>query len=340
LSQYARFETNDPEEVLAALARLMDREIERLTPHREFHLTVHTAALELLTVSAVEAPGGLAVDLHHVSYSLARAEIGRIDRRSNGGAAHAFHPGAGYLASPKDEASMLLPILTQRTASVAIGIPASLLEREAEMLIGEPVREPLVIDGALDLGPLTHIGQRVDQILDELERGHEGVFRKRPLVGRECQRKLIEALILHTQNNYHRLLERHYGGRARGHVARMEDYIAAHLRDAVTVADLAHAAGVSARTLRDSCHRIRAKSPEEILREMRLHAVHGRMEFPEPTDTVTSIAYEYHFLNMGRFADYYRRQFHGEAPGETLHRGRKRRAILAGPLDELGGKSG
>jgi AraC-like DNA-binding protein len=307
----------------------------KIKPFRapEFHCTVHTAPLELLTVSAVEVPGGVTVGLRYTDYSLTRTETGRMDRQSNGAPVHAFHPGAGYLASPEDEANTALPVLTQ---SVAIRIPALLLEREAEMLIGEPVSERLMIVGALDLGPSTHLGQRIDQILDELERGHEGVFRKRPLVGRECQRKLIEALILHTPNNYHRLLDRHSGGRARGHIARMEDYIAGHLHDAVTVADLAHAAGVSARTLLGSCHRTCGKSPLEILREMRLHAIHGRMEFPEPTDTVASLAHEYHFLNQGRFADYYRRQFHGEAPGETLHRGRKRRAILTAPLDELG----
>jgi AraC-like DNA-binding protein len=123
------------------------------------------------------------------------------------------------------------------------------------------------------------------------------------------------------------------GGRAHDHVAAMEGYIAAHLSDPVRVADMAREAGVSARTLRGCCHRIRDKSPERILREMRLDAAHRRMQYPEPNDTVAAIAARYHFLNPGRFADYYRRQFHGESPAITLQRGRKRRAILETPLD-------
>jgi AraC-like DNA-binding protein len=332
LARHLRFDTEDVEEFFASAARLLGRQIDLLKGHEKFHFTVHTAKLELLTINAVEVTDGLSIDLVTADYSLARVERGGIERRADN-REHLFTAGSGYLAMPGQHAANKLPRWVGTTSSVTIALPAAIVKREAELLIGEPVHQPLEIIGSMGLWPSTYLGQRIDYLLDELERDG-GVFEKYPLLGQEFQRKLVGALIEQTQNNYLPLLGHHFGGPARRHVAMMEEYIEAHIRQPITVGDLARATGVGARTLREACHRIRDMTPEMIVRRMRLHCAHNRLENPQPHDTVISIAHECGFSNAGRFADHYQREFHGETPFETIQRSRRRFIIAPGAAPE------
>jgi AraC-like DNA-binding protein len=149
---------------------------------------------------------------------------------------------------------------------------------------------------------------------------------------------MVATLITQTMNNYLPLLGRIHGGSARRHVALMQDLIEAKIKCPPTVADLAGLIRISARTLYESCRRVHGMRPEDILRQMRLHAVHNRLENPQPGETVTIVAHEYAFTNIKYFADAYRKEFNGERPTETFQRGLRRLRIGLGvqmqkPLD-------
>ena len=324
LQRYSQFSTKDTDEFIRYISRLMDRRIDVLD-HRNFGFEVHTAKLELLTVSASEVRGdSLSTRSVDAGYVLTRLEEGTMERRFNSRRSHGLGPGEGSLVMPAVAVtSTFLPPAQSNLEAVVIGMPAALLDAEAGLLIGEPVRQPLELAGPVDMRPSTHLGQLIDVLLQLLD-GDDGFFVKYPLVGVGFQRWVIGALIENTPNNYQKLLKRHYGGPARRHVTLLEEYVEAHLRDALTVGDMAQAAGVSARTLRDSARRMRNKTPELILRTMRLHAAHKRFENPLPHDTVVSVAHEYGFTNAGRFARQYQQEFRGEAPIETLQRGRRK----------------
>ena len=96
----------------------------------------------------------------------------------------------------------------------------------------------------------------------------------------------------------------------------------ANAREPIGLADIAVAAGVSARALQSGFRRIRDSTPMARLREIRLEL--ARADLAQPTGdgrSVASIANRYGFAHLGRFAADYRARFN-ECPSETLRRRR------------------
>ncbi|WP_170302766.1 helix-turn-helix domain-containing protein [Reyranella soli] len=103
-------------------------------------------------------------------------------------------------------------------------------------------------------------------------------------------------------------------------VERAQQYIGAHLDDAMTVGDVAAAAGVAHRTLYKHFHDTRGTSPMRYARDCRFAEVREALLQACPQDTVTTIAVQWGFCHLGRFSVEYRRRY-GERPSETLRRG-------------------
>ena len=101
-------------------------------------------------------------------------------------------------------------------------------------------------------------------------------------------------------------------------VARVTNFLRHNLGDPVTVAELSHMVGVSERTLRAAFHDVIGISPKQYAISQRLRAAREALTAATPgTATVTGIAMEYGFFELGRFAKRYRDAF-GEVPSETL----------------------
>lgn len=95
----------------------------------------------------------------------------------------------------------------------------------------------------------------------------------------------------------------------------LEKFIQRRLCAPLALVDLAHAAGVSVRTLNALCHQHRGVAPMDLVRNMRLDAVRGRLQ-SRPDANITDTAFEFGFGHLGRFSAYYRERF-GELPKET-----------------------
>jgi transcriptional regulator GlxA family with amidase domain len=121
---------------------------------------------------------------------------------------------------------------------------------------------------------------------------------------------------------------------ARVVVARIEGVVPDGLEEALRVSDLARAAGVSARTLYRAFARHRGAPPITHLRRSRLERVRRRLLEGAPGETVTSVAQDWGFSHLGRFAVFYRQCF-GERPSETLRRARASRPVQAPPATAL-----
>lgn len=104
-------------------------------------------------------------------------------------------------------------------------------------------------------------------------------------------------------------------------VTRAQLYIGAHLDDAMTVGDVAAAAGVAHRTLYKHFHDIRGTSPMRYARDCRFAGVREALLQASLQDSVTTIAVQWGFCHLGRFSVEYRKRY-GERPSETLRRGR------------------
>ncbi|MEJ6022350.1 AraC family transcriptional regulator [Ramlibacter sp. PS4R-6] len=100
---------------------------------------------------------------------------------------------------------------------------------------------------------------------------------------------------------------------------RARDYIHAHASEAPTVAEIAAAAGVGVRALALGFEKHFGMAPLRYLQQVRLDGVRAELTLAREGDTVTRIALDWGFANLGVFSARYRERF-GEPPAETLRR--------------------
>jgi transcriptional regulator GlxA family with amidase domain len=90
--------------------------------------------------------------------------------------------------------------------------------------------------------------------------------------------------------------------------------------DYLTVPDLAAAAGVSERTLRDAFQAYFGMGPVQYLRVRTLNLARRALQRSDPAlTTVTDVAMQFGVWELGRFAHRYELLF-GELPSDTLRR--------------------
>jgi AraC-like DNA-binding protein len=98
------------------------------------------------------------------------------------------------------------------------------------------------------------------------------------------------------------------------------DIIEAEAHLPLTVSALAARSHVSARSLQEGFRRHLGTSPMAYLRDVRLRRAHQTLQQSDPsTTTVASIAYQWGFSNLGRFAATHKARY-GVPPAVTLRR--------------------
>ena len=101
-------------------------------------------------------------------------------------------------------------------------------------------------------------------------------------------------------------------------VHRAEAYLRDHMDSPIRLSRLCHVTGLSERALRNAFYRVHGVSPTRWMLQQRLAAVRRALVGSSQRQvTVTGIAADHGFFELGRFAAWYRGQF-GEAPSETL----------------------
>lgn len=101
-------------------------------------------------------------------------------------------------------------------------------------------------------------------------------------------------------------------------VRRLEEFVREHFGEPICMAQLCNVTGVSERNLRNACHAVYGTSPKRYLTLRRMEAVREALRSAEPKrGTVTRIATDHGFFELGRFAAVYLSLF-GERPSETL----------------------
>ena len=99
-----------------------------------------------------------------------------------------------------------------------------------------------------------------------------------------------------------------------------EEVIRAYQDEPLYLSQLCAATGVSERTLLAICHEHLGMGPKRYLLLRRMHFAHRALLMADPgVTTVTSIATDYGFWELGRFSVVYRSLF-GETPSTTLRR--------------------
>lgn len=120
-------------------------------------------------------------------------------------------------------------------------------------------------------------------------------------------------------------LSLHDGARSAAphYVREAERLLAQSAQDPPTIGEVARRVNVSARTLSEGFQRFRGISPRDFLRDRRLDGLHKALSQAAPGETVTSIAADWGYVNLGAMAAAYRRRF-AEPPAQTLARARLR----------------
>lgn len=141
----------------------------------------------------------------------------------------------------------------------------------------------------------------------------------KPEVARAIEEALAEAMVLCTAEGHSDDLRKVQRDRARV-MRRLEEALTANPEEPLYMAELSAQVGASYWTLRDCCLNYLGMSPKRYLwlRRMNLARRALRRADAEKT-TVTEIASDYGFWELGRFSVAYRSLF-GEAPSATLRR--------------------
>jgi AraC-like DNA-binding protein len=225
------------------------------------------------------------------------------------GSATVFRPGSDFeLTWSHDCAQLGIKIF-----------PAEML-RELEKLLDRTVHKQVEFARRLDL---TTEGSRswlslVAVMAREAGRG-DGLLRH-PLALANLQNLLIQGLLLTQPHNYTDALAE--GGRPASDavVKQAIELMRCHPESAWTTAELARAAGVSARALQKAFARSSEPPPMTCLRHIRLHRVRAELADASratSSTAVTAVAGRWGFVHLGRFAQQYRQLF-GETPSQTL----------------------
>ena len=141
----------------------------------------------------------------------------------------------------------------------------------------------------------------------------------RPATVQALEHELIQAMVACLTDRSSVTARRDGGSRARV-MARFEDFLAARQLEAVYLAEICKAIGVSERTLRSCCQERLGMGPIRYLWLRRMTLARRALLSADPMlRTVTEIATEHGFWELGRFAVEYRTLF-GEAPSMSLRR--------------------
>ncbi|MCU0732133.1 MAG: helix-turn-helix domain-containing protein [Hyphomonas sp.] len=170
-------------------------------------------------------------------------------------------------------------------------------------------------DGA-DLGRLLRVLEDLARLIGDCP----DAFTKPALV-RHLESILAELLVTSTQAQERQPAT----GRTplpRGRVVRaIDDYLRRMSSEPVFVSDLCAAAGISQPTLFRIFADVIGIGPKQYLQIRRLHLARKMLLESQPRRTVTDVAFDCGFWQLGRFGQAYRELF-GESPAQTLRRAR------------------
>lgn len=189
------------------------------------------------------------------------------------------------------------------------------LSEELDIEINDPIRFASIAVSAEASRP-------VSALVDLLRRDADGasVFGTWRL-GRQFERLVHLAALQCFPNNYSELLRRATSMVAPYYVRKAEEYLRDHLREDVTIEDLARVTRVSTRSLFYGFRRWRDTTPMAYLKKLRLDVARETLRSAARTGaSVTDVATAVGFFHLSRFSSEYKARF-GEPPSVTLRRG-------------------
>ena len=202
-----------------------------------------------------------------------------------------------------------------------IRVERSLLERELRAWTGRDSKELIEFDQsqAFAMEKVATLTHAVRMLCDDLR--EDSSCLDHPLVRDHIVSTLASALLVGLPHSHSGAFEAAEPSIAPASVRRAERFIEENALNAIGLADVASAAGVSARSLQLAFRRFRDTTPMAHLRALRLEFARSELvRAGQDGGSVASVALAHGFGSLSRFAADYRARFH-EPPSETLRRG-------------------
>jgi len=185
-----------------------------------------------------------------------------------------------------------------------------------EIFIGQELTAPLLPQRIRPPSPLLLRLSRLHKAVSLLAETVPNILAN-PAVQHAMEQALVDAMIAciavgHVGDD--RSANRHHMTVVR----RLEEFLEANFGETIYVQELCKATGVSYPTLRSCCQEQLGMSPKRYLWLRRMHLVHRALCAADPaTASVTEIATDHGFWELGRFSVAYRSLF-GESPSASL----------------------
>lgn len=314
LAAHALFQSNDLDET-------RERVAEVFCPHR-----LETVGRGARLDARQHHLRGERLSLNYIEYGakslIAPGELDRfylVQIPLSGGAMIAN--GAGSYYSGPQVAAVLNPhrpttmIWEAGTAQVLLQIDRQAMMDHLSAQLGARADHALTFDGPLDLtgGPGAALRRLVLYLVAEADAGRCPVGQG--MMGRQVESVLMSGLLDSRRHDYAAHLGRVRAAPRPRHLRLAEGYIEAHLHRALTLEEVAAAAGISARALQLTFRQHRGTTPLAWARNRRLDRAHA--DLMAGRGPVTDVALNWGFAHLGRFAETYRARY-GLSPRDTL----------------------
>jgi AraC-like DNA-binding protein len=321
LADFARVTTDDVDEAAEQIGRIFCRHDLRPAKARAsgFSARHNCAAFDGFSINYVAYGGSVTID----PGCLDRFFLVQIPLR---GAAHLRTGACEFDAAPERTASLLSPTIPTRMiwtdcAQAILLLDRRMVEQRAAALSGRPAGA-VEFEPSIDLSAPAVRGLRAK--LDELTALAErlGPDGKLSAIAIADWR---ETLLYHLLNGQRHGLSdaiKTFSGRAERlprALRAARDYLVAKACEPLDLAQLACISGIGIRALQLGFRRHFGLSISEMLLDMRLANLHGRLAQSELDRSITDIAFDLGFTHLGRMAGAYREKF-GETPSVTLRR--------------------
>lgn len=312
LSALPAFATRDPEIAIEFAGKL-------LSPHRMrlpagaagFAARVNARRWQDVTLSYFSYGADVQVSAgdEHVFYGVNLPLTGYAEVTTGGAAVYAS-PWTSFVLSGWPSTEMRW---SPGYSVLCVKLEPAALERHLARMAGARIDRRIEFEPAMPFhgGGLTWTGV-VQMLIDLAERPSE----PSPLLVAEVESSVMTALLTVQPHNYCAALFGHRSVPGRVVGAAIE-LMRSREGAVLTVAEIADRVGISERSLQLSFRRQLGMRPSEYLRDARLEQVRHELLATSPEDrSVSRVAMDWGFSNLGRFAGAYRRKF-GEKPSQT-----------------------
>ena len=222
---------------------------------------------------------------------------------------------SGTLGSPENEQRI---ILNQNSSRFCISFTQNAVVSMLESLLGQPLSTPLVFSPGVDLNDNAgkNLMASISMLLNTACEKDNAYCN--PITSTQFEQFLISLLLTMQPHNYSQALKSIPAPASRD-VKRVLDYIHANLSEPILVSELVAVCGVSGRSLFAHFRRFTGRSPLAYITGQRL--ARARQDLTDNTChlSVTQIATNWGFTQLGRFSGLYRKTY-GELPSETRRR--------------------